>query len=683
MRTLRYVSFLGLPLLLSIVLAQSATWTPLPVKDDPLVRMPGSQPTDGIRLEAPTRCMNCHAGYDIATEPGFNWQGSMMAQSARDPLFWACLTVSAQDSIWAIGRPNATDICLRCHMPQGWIEGRSDPTNGANMTGADFDGVSCDVCHRKFDPFYKGTYAGTREGNDWRNYWDEANATRTPSQPAADATYREDMRQSQVVKLFSGAPFFVNNEPFSSMYTENGAGQYFLSLGAEKRGPFADANARHKMFYSRYHKSKYFCSTCHDVSNPVLANLLLTGQPGALPTERYPAFSYFHVERTFSEFMASAYGQQGGAPGIGPFAPDRFKTSYPNNYIAKCQDCHMRDVPGRGGDKSNAVYRPSAEHPYSGVPLHDMSGGNMWVPWLLASTVKGSQNYDATNARLLGQGASVLTLDLRQGLGLNASALLASVERAKAMLEAAASIQGLNYSPSTGTLTFRVQNQTGHKLISGFPEGRRMFVNIKVYSGSNLIHEVNPYDYTVGTLKGLDLSYSRNSPRLAAHERYVDELVYEMHPTSSLTGEDKTFHFALATGRYKDNRIPPKGFNVTEAIRRQAEPVSNGMSAPDYFTPAEYSGGYDEVTITVPTGADRIVITLFYQVTSREYVEFLRDEIKGTGRLTLPPSAYIVQTDPFFAKLKAWGDTIWQLWDRNKNVPGAAPYPMTQVVWRR
>ncbi len=683
MRTLKFALLSGLPLLLTVVLAQSTTWAPLPVKDDPLVRMPGSQPTDGIRLEAPTRCMNCHAGYDRAVEPGFNWQGSMMAQSARDPLFWACLTVAAQDSIWAIGRPNATDICLRCHMPQGWIEGRSDPTNGSLMTGADFDGVSCDACHRMFDPFYKGTYTGTREGNDWRNYWDEANATRTPSQPAADATYREDSLRAQVIKLFSGAPFYVNNEPFSALYTESGSGQYFLSIGSEKRGPFADATARHKMFYSRYHKSKYFCSTCHDVSNPVLANLLLQGQSGALPTEVNSAYAYFHVERTFSEFMASAYGKQGGAPGLGPFAPDRFKTSYPNNYIVKCQDCHMRDVTGKGGDKSNAVYRPSAEHPNSGVPLHDMMGGNIWVTWLLASVVKGSANYDATNARLLGQGASVLTLDLRQGLGLNASALLAAVERGKTMLQSAASIQGMSYNPVTGALTFRVQNQTAHKLISGFPEGRRMFLNIKVYSGGTLVQEVNPYDYTVGTLKGLPTDYSSSSPRLAPHERYADALVYEMHPTSTLTNEAKTFHFALATGRYKDNRIPPKGFDITEAIKRQCEPVVGGNPAPDYFTSAEYAGGYDEVSLTVPAGADRIVVTLFYQVTSREYVEFLRDEIKGTGRLTLPASAYVVQKDPFFSKLKAWGDTIWQLWDRNKNVPGAAPFPMTQAVWTR
>ena len=39
-------------------------WEPQAVSDDPLVRMPGTQPADGVSLEAPNRCLNCHAGYN-------------------------------------------------------------------------------------------------------------------------------------------------------------------------------------------------------------------------------------------------------------------------------------------------------------------------------------------------------------------------------------------------------------------------------------------------------------------------------------------------------------------------------------------------------------------------------------------------------------------------------------------
>jgi hypothetical protein len=112
--------------------------------------------------------------------------------------------------------------------------------------------------------------------------------------------------------------------------------------------------------------------------------------------------------------------------------------------------------------------------------------------------------------------------------------LLAGAERAKQQLQLAASIQDVNYNASNGSLTLKVQNQTGHKLISGFPEGRRMFVNIKAYSGGSLIYEVNPYDAAVGTLKGLPSEYSPSSPSLGANEQHVDALVYETHPTSAL-----------------------------------------------------------------------------------------------------------------------------------------------------
>jgi len=212
----------------------------------------------------------------------------------------------------------------------------------------------------------------------------------------------------------------------------------------------------------------------------------------------------------------------------------------------------MRDVVGPGCDKTGVPIRPgeSVEHPQSGLPRHDLTGGNVFVSTVLASAVPGSPNYDALNNQLLNQGAAVLTLDLSQGLGLDSAALLDGADRALQQLQRAATIQNLTYDSGSGALSFRIQNQTGHRLISGFPEGRRMFVNVKAYdSVGSLIYEVNPFDADAGTLKGLT-QYSYNDPDAtlpalpvpqalnATSETYVDELVYEMHPKSSLTGED-------------------------------------------------------------------------------------------------------------------------------------------------
>jgi hypothetical protein len=57
-----------------------------------------------------------------------------------------------------------------------------------------------------------------------------------------------------------------------------------------------------------------------------------------------------------------------------------------------------------------------------------------------------------------------------------------------------------------------------------------------------------------------------------------------------------------------------------------------------------------------------------------------------TGNLTLSspvPSgesqAYIIQTDPFFTQMRAWGDTIWNLWTHNMNLEGAVPFLMAEA----
>jgi hypothetical protein len=687
----RYVISLILAFALVFIgMSTANAWTPSPGKDDPLVRWPGTQPEQGVNLEGSNRCLNCHADYSTVGEPG-DWIGSMMAQAARDPMWFACMTVAAQDAIWAVGNPNAVDICIRCHTPAGWLGGRSDPTNASALTGDDFDGLSCDFCHSMWDPLYETATMMPEEGNDWVGYWDEAT---TLSQDEAAITGQEDAILSQDITLFTGQPFFTKHgEPkYALTYTEAASGQYFVSPGGQKRAGFVDAAARHQMLYSRFHKSKYFCATCHDVSNPVLANLGLSGLPdqsGGVDqiTEQYSAGMYFHVERTWSEFMLSEYSQMGGAPTNPEFAAASGIT-----HVAKCQDCHMFDVTERGGNKHGAPIRPdeSTEHPNSGMPKHDLTGGNAWISYILGTLDPDVPEYDPVNVSILDQGPDILTLDLSAGETPvnNGAKLIDGSNRAKDQLRLAATIKNYAYDMNTGSLSFTVQNNTPHKLISGFPEGRRMFVNVKAYdAGMNLIYEVNPYDHDIcGNLKGLDSHYC--SEPLGANEVYIDDLVYEAHTSSTLTGEAHTLHFVLADGRSKDNRILPRGFDLGSSPARHSEPVPA-----NHFTASEAAGGYDDVSISIAPGAATVEIVLYYQGTSRDYIEFLRDEINGGPHTTLtgtgaggdPP--YIAQTDPFFDKLRAWGNAIWDLWWHNhgldgsgKAVEGIVPFAMEVVT---
>jgi hypothetical protein len=425
---------------------------------------------------------------------------------------------------------------------------------------------------------------------------------------------------------------------------EHGSGQFFVDPDNAKRGPYYDAAARHQMEYSRFHKSKTFCTSCHDVSNPALASVFI----GLDAPEKQAPQTYYHVERTSSEFMLSAYGSGGASTDITGVS-----------WADSCQDCHMRDVTGKGCNKKGVAVRDD-------LPLHDLTGGNQWIARILASADQGSTAYDAYNYNILsGQkytGASIDTVGL-QGYG---QALIDGAGRAEQQLQMAATLT--IESETSDSATVRVKNNAGHKLISGFPEGRRMFLNVKFFdSDSNLISEINPYSELVTTQ---DADGNEVYVSGGVLTKTNNELVWEAEMSSSITNEEKTFHFVLADDRYKDNRI-----DTTNVYSRLAQPRWGGADAPNYFTAAEYAGGYDDVTISKPTGTTTWYATLYYQTTSKEYIEFLRDEINGDAS-TLPSTAYIIQTDPFFANLKGWGDAIYDLWLHNG---GSAPVTMTQV----
>ena len=110
---------------------------------------PGTQPHGlNTAVQSSQECMSCHGDFDDLHEPFRPWAASMMGQASRDPLFHAALTIANQDAAFA------GDMCLRCHAPNGWLEGRSTPTDGSLLSGVDLEGVNCNFCHRMVDPIH-------------------------------------------------------------------------------------------------------------------------------------------------------------------------------------------------------------------------------------------------------------------------------------------------------------------------------------------------------------------------------------------------------------------------------------------------------------------------------------------------------------------------------------------------
>lgn len=477
--------------------------------------LPGTQPFSVAPLNSPDNCLSCHSGYNPSVEPGFNWQGSMMAHASRDLMFEACMAIANQDA------PDSGDLCLRCHNSAGWLDGRSVPTSGAAMLAGDRIGVSCDLCHRMVDPVA-----------DVMN-------------PAEDAA----ILASLVV-----APTQFGNGMLVVDPSDN-----------RRRGPFSDTVALHDVLVSPFHREAALCGSCHDVSNPAFekdGNGNYAPNAFDAPPTDASSNTLMPIERTYSEWLHSAYNSPAGV-----FAP-QFGGN--RDFVSTCQDCHMRDVTGKGCNSPSASTRTD-------LPLHDMTGGSTWMLSLLPSQYPGD---------------------------VNAAAINAGVTRARYMLQNAATMA---VSQTGGDLLVHVVNETGHKLPSGYPEGRRMWINPRFFdAGDQLIGESGAYVASTGDL---------------IHDAEIK--VYEAKPgldevTAPLVGATPgpSFHFVLNNRIYKDNRIPPRGFANAAFSEFGGAPVG-----------AVYADGqyWDDSLYAIPQGAVRVEVSLYYQSTSKEYVTFLRD----------------------------------------------------------
>jgi cytochrome c553 len=422
--------------------------------------------------------------------------------------------------------PAVGDLCLRCHTPGGWQEGRSFDTTGAMLTDKDLHGVQCDYCHRMVDPLYV-------EGVS----------------PAKDA---------EVLGNLDLPPLEAAN------------GQFVTDPDPIMRGPYADAEANHQFLDSNFHRTSQLCGTCHDVSNPAF---VYGGAPGkydvqALDTPHPDGDrrNMVPVERTFSEWEASEYASTGVYQP--QFAGDKL-----DGIVSTCQDCHMRDVTGVG---SNVPSSPSR----SDLGLHDLTGGNTFLP-------------------------DILPIWFPE---LDTAALQDGKLRAIAMLTLAATMD-LTITPVDGrpAVTVRLTNETGHKLPSGYPEGRRMWLNIKAYDASDvMVYKSGHYDDATGVLSHDD-----------------DAKIYHIEPgistrLSAIIGmpAGPSFFFPLSDTVYSDNRIPPRGFTNAGFVTAQSPVVAYTYEDGQYWDDTEY---------LLPITARRVEVTYYYQTTSKEYIEFLRD----------------------------------------------------------
>ena len=511
--------------------------------------MPGTQPNEDPYefnpITASNSCTYCHSDYNAATAPFDTWVVSLMGQSARDPVWHAAVAIANQDA------NGVGEICIRCHSPGAWLAGRATTGTTDEFLPEDYDGITCTVCHRMVNPVLGPdsavAYPGDPANPDDQIIADLVSAGQLPF-GAGDGRYVMDPKDARRAQL-ADVPLNLHG----------------LSIIGEQI----------KLVASPFHQKSELCGTCHDVSNPVFVKQkdgtygigrLNAPHPTQNPHDMFPE------QRTYSEWSLSEFATEGVA-----FDDNRFGgPDHPTGVMSSCQDCHMPVTNGGA-----CAFADSPPFFYRDLPTHEFSGSNSWV----MKAIQAQLGKDA------------------EWIGLTQERVDASIARNVQMLKNASDME---LTQAGDLLNVRVINQTGHKLPTGYPEGRMMWLNVKFLNASDeLVSEVGGYDY-----ESAEADLANTKVWEAIHG--IDAAV------AKATGlpEGPSTRLALANTKYKDNRIPPRGYNA-KAFAAVGAPVIGATYADGQY--------WDDTLFTVPAGATKAIVTLYYQTSTKEYMEFLRD----------------------------------------------------------
>lgn len=374
--------------------------------------------------------------------------------------------------------------------------------------------------------------------------------------------------------------------------------QLVLHDGAMRYGPYSyedGVDPRHESAQSAFLSSSRFCGQCHDIDNPIQEGHFIDAD-GSLRATGEP----FAIERTYTEWAWSAFAQRG-----------------PN--YRTCQDCHMPEV-GRP-----VLAATELEILRLHMSRHDFAGGSVWQPLALLS--------------LLPPQAREQWEPLYR----------ASSERSRRLLQSAASLSLVNHRliGQSAEMVLRVTNQSGHKLPTGYPEGRRMWLSIEIRDESErLVGASGRYDSERGQLL--------RDPQLRTYEVKLGEVLSD-------GSVHESFHFIRNNVLLLDTRIPPEGF--APPPRSGAEPLGR-----NYRESTGAFRHFDEVHYRFEglcgVGELKAKARLLYQANTREYMEFLR--------LHSPPSP-LPELEG-----RSWGEIAFELWETHG---GKEPIEMASIEW--
>jgi len=353
---------------------------------------------------------------------------------------------------------------------------------------------------------------------------------------------------------------------------EGSSGHYVINNSKTIYGQYSNivaqpmvANTGYTPSYSAHISDSAVCATCHDLKTPFVdasGNVLSTSPESEFP-EQMP----------YTEWQNSVFDDAGSNP-------------------QSCQDCHMPKT------TSKVASRPAWLGAKNGFAKHQLVGANTTMLTLLRDN---AAQLDVTSPNM----------DL-------------SIDRARAMLQSAASVEIVSASVIDGVLEARVkvQNNSGHKAPTAYPS-RRMWLHFKVTDSGNTVVFESGRINADGSIDGADND--------------IDQTVYEPHynlitsadqvqiyePVMGNSDGNITYTLLRGAQYLKDNRLTPQGFD------KYAVPFDvavQGQAASD----ADFNLGSDELTYRIPlavAGDLNVSVSLNYQTIAHGYLQDLyRDD---------------------------------------------------------
>jgi len=355
----------------------------------------------------------------------------------------------------------------------------------------------------------------------------------------------------------SSGNFEIAERPPEEKETRPAYGQYADPLTA-----YMVANSEFTPIFGAHMSESAVCASCHDLNTSTVDS---NGEIiPAVIEDRFPE------QQTFTEWQNSDYRTGGSRD-------------------ANCQACHMPKNP---------------------------------TTVLLASSGTDIRRSEFSEHTFLGANTVMLDMfkNFREELGIQVTGFDQAIERNREFLKTSAdlTITGTRNEGNNIVATLQINNNTGHKLPSGYPS-RRVFVHFVVTDENGAIifesGKINPDGSIVGA--DGDLNFRRFEPHYDTISNEDQVLIFE-----SIMGDtdgNVTHSLVEAARHLKDNRLTPAGFDKNVVSSDVA--VTGEALLDDNF-----NAGQDTFEYRIPVltkGKYFIFADLVYQPLAYGHLEYL------------------------------------------------------------